>query len=227
MRKKIILTLGILAIALLVRNLHVILVQLPDDAAQGLIYRIMFFHVPSWFVCGFALIASLIASVMYLVTKDLKYDSLAVAATETGVAFLSIGMLTGMVWARISWGIWWTWDARLTSAFALTLLYFGYLVLRTAIEEPTQRARISSVMSIFAFADVPIVWYSIEWFRTQHPAPVLRGEGVMDPAMKAALYSNVIPLAMIAAIFILLRYRQENVRREIDGLRRMTHALAA
>lgn len=226
MRKKAILVLGVLAIILLVRNLHVVLIELPDDAAQGLIYRLMFFHVPSWFVCGFALIASLIASVMYLITKNLKYDSLAVASTETAVAFLSIGMLTGMVWARISWGIWWTWDARLTSAFVLSLLYFGYLVLRSAIEEPTQRARISAVMSIFAFADVPIVWYSIEWFRTQHPAPVLRAGGVIDPAMKAALYSNVIPLAMIAAVFILLRYRQENVRREIDGLRRMTHALA-
>lgn len=227
MRKKAIVVLAVLAMVLLARNLHIILLQLPDDAAQGLIYRMMFFHIPSWFVGGFAVITSLIASVMYLTTKNLKYDALAVASTETAVAFFMIGMLTGSIWARISWGIWWTWDARLTSAFVLCLLYFGYLVLRTAIEEPTQRARLAAVMSIFAFADVPIVWYSIEWFRTQHPAPVLRGEGMIDPAMKAAVYGNVIPLAMIAAVFILLRYRQESIQREIDGIRRMTHAMAA
>jgi heme exporter protein C len=226
MRQKTIYTLAVVAAILLVRNLHTVLLELPDDADQGMIYRILFFHVPSWFVAGFACMTSLIASVLYLITKNFKYDSLAVSATETGIAFMSVGMVTGSIWGRMAWGIWWTWDARLTSALALCLLYFGYLVLRTAIEEPTQRAKIAAVFSIFAFADVPIVWYSIEWFRTQHPAPVLRAGGFIDPAMKAALYWNVVPLAMIGTIFLLLRYRQEGMRREIDSLRRLAHATA-
>lgn len=227
MRNKLVYILGSLVAILFVRNLYVILTVLPDEANQGAMYRIMFFHIPSWWTAGLALIVAGVTSAFYLATGKMKYDAISVSVTEVAVAFLSIGMVTGMIWARIIWGIWWTWDARLTSAFVLCLLYFGYLVLRTAIEEPTQRARIAAVMSIFAFADVPIVWYSIEWFRTQHPAPVLRGEGFIDPAMKAAVYANVIPLAMIAAVFILLRYRQESIQREIDGLRRMTHAMAA
>ncbi len=220
MRKKIIIGLLLIAAVLLVRNLHTILLELPDDADQGPVYRIMFFHIPSWFTGGFAIFASVAASIAYLVTKDLKWDALAVASTEVAALFLSIGMVTGSIWGRMSWGIWWTWDARLTSAFVLWLLYNGYLVLRTAIEEPTQRARISAVMSIFAFVDVPIVWYSIEWFRTQHPAPVLRGGGQMEGPMKATVYGNWIPLLLLATAFVLLRLRQEQVKREIDGLRR-------
>ena len=226
MRNKIIYALAALAAVLVVRGLHVILLELPDDAQQGPVYRILFFHVPAWFVGGFGCITALIASIIYLIKRDLRYDSLAVAATEAALAFLAIGMVTGSIWGRIAWGIWWTWDARLTSAFVLCLLYGGYLVLRLAIEEPTTRARIAAVMSIFAFADVPLVWYSIEWFRTQHPQPVLRAGGSIDPAMKSALYWNVLPMAMIATILLLIRYRQESVRREIDALRRQVHAAA-
>lgn len=225
MRKIVIITMAVLGLALLLRNLHVILLQLPDDAAQGPVYRIMFFHIPSWFTAGIAIFASLGASLMYLIKKDLRWDGVAVATTEVAVAFLTIGLVTGSIWGRISWGIWWTWDARLTSAFVCWLLYAGYLVLRTAIDEPAQRARISAVLQIFAFADLPIVWYSIEWFRTQHPAPVLRGSGQMEGPMKAAVYANWPALMLIAAVFVMLRLRQESIKREIDSLRRTVHAL--
>jgi heme exporter protein C len=101
----------------------------------------------------------------------------------------------------------------------------SYMILRTAIDEAGQRARLCAVLSILVTADLPIVWYSIEWFRTQHPAPVLRGSGTIDPAMKAAIYSNVLPLLLIGAALVLIRMRQEQMRREIDGMRRLVHAL--
>ncbi|MGH9658153.1 MAG: cytochrome c biogenesis protein CcsA [Bryobacteraceae bacterium] len=224
MRTKLICGLAAAGALLLIRNLYVIFLQLPDDAEQGPIYRILFFHVPAWFTSGVAIAVSLVASILYLVKRDLKYDAIAVATTEVAVAFLMVGMTTGSIWGRHTWGIWWTWDARLTSAFVLCLLYGAYLVMRTAIDEPAQRARLSAVLNIFAFADVPIVWYSIEWFRTQHPAPVLRAGGFIDPAMRSALYLNWLAVMLVASVLVLLRLRQEDQRREIDLLRRVALA---
>ena len=225
MRKTTIYVLAVLAALLLVRNLYAILLQVPDDAEQGPIYRIIYFHVPAAFTAFTGFFVALVASVLYLSTKNFKYDSLAVAVTEVSLAFATVNLVTGSIWARVIWGIWWTWDARLTTMFICFLLYLSYLILRPAIEEPTQRALISAVFSIFAFADVPIVWFSIEWFRTQHPAPVLRGGGQMDPFMKSTMYWNWPALMLVAAILVLVRLRQEEMRREIDGLRRLAHAV--
>jgi heme exporter protein C len=224
MRKTTIYVLAVLAALLLVRNLYAILLQVPDDAEQGPIYRIIYFHVPAAFTAFTGFFVALVASVLYLATKKFKYDSLAVAVTEVSLAFATVNLVTGSIWARVIWGIWWTWDARLTTMFICFLLYLSYLILRPAIEEPTQRALISAVFSIFAFADVPIVWFSIEWFRTQHPAPVLRGGGQMDPFMKSTMYWNWPALMLVAAILVMVRLRQEEMRREIDGLRRLAHA---
>ena len=218
MRKKAIYVLAVLAILLLVRNIHRIMLEVPDDAAQGPIARIIYFHVPAAFTAFTGFFVALIASVMYLVTKNLKYDSLAVAVTEVSLAFATVNLVTGPIWARIIWGIWWTWDSRLTSALICVLLYGGYLLLRDAIDDPTKRARISSVYNIFAFADVPIVWYSIRWWRTQHPQPM-----ILPPDLRSALNWNWLALILLMTIFILLRLRQEEMRREVDGLRRLAH----
>ena len=225
MRNKAFYILSALAIFMLVRNLHAIMLEVPDDAEQGVVARIIYFHVPAAFTAFTGFFAALVASALYLATKNFWYDSVAVAITEVSLAFATVNLVTGPIWARRSWGIWWTWDARLTSMLFCFVLYVSYLALRSALEEPTQRARISAVFSIFAFADVPIVWYSIEWFRTQHPAPVLRGAGYMDPFMKSTMYLNWPTLMLVAVILILLRLRQEHTLRELDGLRRLAHAV--
>ncbi len=219
MREKLIYFLGAVVAILFVRNLYVILTVLPDEANQGAMYRIMFFHIPSWWTAGLALMLSAGTSVAYLRTGKLKYDTISVSVTEVAVVFLFIGLTTGMIWARIIWGIWWTWDARLTSAFICVLLYGGYLILRNGIAEPTQRAKISAAFNLFAFADVPIVWYSIRFWRTQHPQPM-----TLPPEMWSALLWNWLTLILLMTIFILLRLRQEQARRDIDGLRRLAHA---
>jgi heme exporter protein C len=135
--------------------------------------------------------------------------------------------VTGSIWARIIWGIWWTWDYRLTSQLVCVLIFFGYLVMRKAIDEPTQRARLSSALCIFGCVDVVIVWKSIEWFRNNHPGPVLSfrtGGGNIDPAMEHTIYLNLIPMLLTAIALILVRTRQEATAREIDSLRRLAHA---
>jgi len=219
MREKLMYFLGAVVAILFVRNLYVILTVLPDEANQGAMYRIMFFHIPSWWTAGLALMLSAGTSVAYLWTGKLKYDTISVSVTEVAVVFLFIGLTTGMIWARIIWGIWWTWDARLTSAFVCVLLYGGYLILRNGIAEPTQRAKISAAFNLFAFADVPIVWYSIRFWRTQHPQPM-----TLPPEMWSALLWNWLTLILLMTVFILLRLRQEETRRDIDGLRRLVHA---
>jgi heme exporter protein C len=225
MREKLIYGLGAIAAVLLARDLYSIFMQLPDEASQGMIYRIIFFHVPAAITAMLCAAVACVASVLFLVTRNFKHDAIAVAVTEVGLAFLAANLVTGSIWGRIIWGIWWTWDARLTSALVCWLLYAGYLMLRRAIEEPTARARISAVFNIFAFADVPIVIFSIKWWRTQHPQPVFWGGGTIDPAMRTTALLNLIALILLGVILTLIRLRQEEVQREIDSLRRYAHAV--
>jgi heme exporter protein C len=228
MRSKIILILGLIAGPLLLRNLYVILFQLPDEMEQGPVYRIFYYHLPAFFTAGLCYITAMVTSILYLRTKNAKYDAIALATTETGLAFAAVNLVTGMFWGRISWGIWWAWDARLTWALICWLVYFAYLMLRKAIDDPTERAKNASVLSILAFVSVAMTWKAIEWWRTQHPGPVLSirtGEQRIDVAMEQMLYVNTLALALLGAIFVLIRLRQEETQREIDALRRHAHAL--
>jgi heme exporter protein C len=170
---------------------------------------------------------ALVFSVLYLTSGEFRYDSLAASIVEVSLVFSVVNIVTGSIWARIIWGIWWTWDYRLTSALVCVLIFSGYLMLRRAIDEPTQRARLSSALCIFGCVDVVIVWKSIEWFRNQHPSPVLdfrTGGGHMDPAMQSVFYSNFYAILMVAIALVLIRTRQESTAREIDSLRRLAHA---
>ncbi len=228
MRSKLLYILAVAAGLFLARNAYVILLRLPDEAQQGAIYRIMFYHVPSWFTCFTAYFAAGIASALYLVKRKSVYDDLAVSAVEVGVIFTSIGLVTGSIWARIIWGIWWTWDPRLTWAFITLLVYAGYLMLRRAIDDPSERAKNSAVLCLFAFTSVVITYKAIDWWRTQHPGAVLSfrtGGGNMDPAMEGMLFWNFLAYLLLTIPILLLRIRQQQVQREVDALRRRAHAL--
>ncbi len=227
MRDKLIAGAGALAAVLFVRNLYVMFLQIPDEVDQGAIYRIIFFHVPAFFTAGVCYISSMFASAYYLWKKDLRADAFAMSATEVALAFAAVNLITGMIWGRIIWGIWWAWDPRLTWALISWLVYFGYLMLRKAIDDPSERANITAVLNIFAFTSVAITWKAITWWRTQHPGPVLsiRGaNGRMDPAMEAMIYANWVPLLLLAILFIAIRLRQERALRELDGMRRWAHS---
>jgi heme exporter protein C len=165
-----------------------------------------------------------LASIAFLVTRRFAFDALAVAATETGLAFLAANLITGSIWGRQIWGIWWTWDARLTSALVCWLLYAGYLMLRGAIEDPTQRATFAAVFSIFAFLDVPIVIFSIKWWRTQHPQPVFWGRGSFPPDWTHHFLWNMLAMVLLGIVMAAVRLRQEEAQREVDALRRTAHA---
>lgn len=225
MREKVLYGLGFVGMLLLARNLYVI-ANFPPEAAQGAIFKIIFFHVPAAWTAIVAATVALVTSILFLVTKNFKYDAVAVASTEVGLAFLAVNLVTGSLWGHVIWGIWWTWDWRLTSALVCWLLYAGYLMLRHAVEEPTQRATFAAVFSIFAFLDVPIVVMSIRWFRTQHPSPVfLSSTGSFPHDWTMALLWNWVALLLIGIVMTVIRLGHEDTQREIDYVRRMAHAL--
>jgi len=224
MQKKLTYLLAALAGVVIVGILYDILFRLGDEVNQGAVYRIMFFHIPAAMMDFTMYFVALVSSIGYLVTKRFGYDSVSVAAVEVGTMFCALNLITGSIWGREAWGIWWAWDARLTSQLICFLLYAGYLILRPAIEDPTQRATFAAVLAIFSFADVPIVYFSIQWWRTQHPAPVLTTGG-LAPGMWTPLLAMLGAFAMLGTALMLVRLQQENMSREIDSLRRQAHAM--
>ena len=226
MRDKFLYGLAALSAVLLSWDLYRIFLVLPDELNQGAIWRIFYFHVPSNILAlsGFGI--GMLFSLTYLLTSDFRYDAIAEGVIEVALVFAAIGLVTGSIWARIIWGIWWTWDARLTSMLVCWLIFAGYLMMRRAVEEPTQRARLSAVVSVFGGIDVVIVWKSIEWWRTQHPQPVLtiRDGGGMAPGMESVMYWNLLALLCLATVLVMVRMRQAGVSREIDSLRRLAHS---
>ena len=167
---------AIVAAILLSYGLREALQVAPTEATMGNIQRIFYYHVPSYAVAFTMFAVNLLASIFYLVKRNTSHaaaaDAVAVSAAELGVIFCSVGLMTGMFWAKPVWGIWWTWDARLTSTFVLWLIYVSYLMLRH-LSAGDQAPTLAAALAIFVFVDVPIVYMSIRWWRTQHPQPVI------------------------------------------------------
>ncbi len=225
MRDKVIYALGILAAVLLVNDiLHI--AGLPNERSQGAAFKIIFFHVPVAITALTGSAVALIASMLFLITRNFIFDALAVAVTEVGLAFLAANLITGSIWGRVIWGVWWAWDARLTSALICWVLYASYLMLRRSIDDPTQRATFAAVFSIFCFIDVPIVIFSIKWWRTQHPQPVFwGGSGGSFPSDWLPYFlMNLLAMGLLGAALTLLRLRDEESQREIESLRRLANA---
>lgn len=192
----------------------------PPEKTMGLIQRIFYFHVPSAFSGFVALTIAFIANIAYLRSRAPKWDWLGVSAAEVGVACFTCMLVTGPIWAHPVWGIWWTWDAKLTSTFILWVLYIAYLLLRNLIAEPERRAVVSAVFSIFAFLDAPLVYLSNRLWRTQHPAPVIAGgsNSGLDPLMWYVLLTCWCALLGLVTILIRQRYRLEAARHEVDEM---------
>jgi heme exporter protein C len=193
----------------------------PDEATMHEIQRVFYFHISLWTGMYTALGLAFVGNVAWLVTRQPKWDWLAVSAVEVGVVCCTGGLITGVLWGKPAWGIWWTWDARLTTCFILWLLYISYLILRGLIEEPPRRATLSAVFGIFAFLDAPLVYVSNRLWRTQHPAPVLFGgpDSGLDPMMVRVMLFCMVTVVIVTLILLVDRYRLEAMRHELDELR--------
>jgi heme exporter protein C len=193
----------------------------PVEKTMGVIQKIFYLHISCAFSSFVAFGTCCYSNLMYVFKREAKWDWMGVSAAEVGLAFILVVLITGPIWAHPVWGIWWTWDARLTLTFVLGLLYLSYLLLRSMIEEPDKRALFSALFGIFAFLDVPLVYFSIRWWRTQHPQPViLGGSGSgLDPRMRV---SYLLMWGALTGVLILLlrsRYRLEALRASVEELR--------
>jgi heme exporter protein C len=191
----------------------------PTERTMGVIQRIFYFHMPSAFAGFVAFFINMFASIAYLRGRNLKWDRLAVSAAEIGLAFFTVVLVTGPIWARPVWGVWWEWDARLTSSFILWVLYISYLLLRTLVEETERRAVLSAVFGIFAAFDIPLVYFSIWLFRTQHPQPVIGDGGSLDGRMLNVLLICFAALLGVMILLIRQRVRLETLRHSVEELR--------
>jgi heme exporter protein C len=201
----------------------------PDEKTMHAIQRIFYFHVPSAISAFIAFFVVFIANTAYLLTRRPKWDWLGVAGAEVGVACCTIVLITGPIWARPVWGIWWTWDARLTSTFILWLLYISYLLLRGLLEDPQRRATLSAIFGVFAFLDVPLVYLSNRLWRTQHPQPVILGgqNSGLAPGMGKVLLICWVAVVCVMIVLLIDRYRLERLRHECEELRFEAESRAA
>lgn len=198
--------------------LYLVLVWVPNERTMGVVSRIFYFHVAAAWNAFLAFFVVLVASVAYLWRRDLAWDALAGASAEVGVLFTSIALVTGVFWARPVWNVWWTWDPRLTTTLVLWFLYVGYLVLRSAVPGEERRGRLSAVFGIVAFVDVPIVFFSIRWWRTIHPQVLAPGEIRIAPEMLLTLLVSVGAFTLLYALLCRLAYA---VARTQWGLERL------
>lgn len=215
--KKTFAPLAIVALGLLSFGLYAALEMAPTEATMGDVQRIFYYHLPSAWTAFALFLTNFIFSVAYLVRPSQRKDAMAVATAEVGVVFCSVVLVTGPIWARPVWGIWWTWDARLTSTLVLWLIYVSYLVLRH-YSTGSATPRIAAALAIFGFVDVPIVYMSIRWFRTQHPSPVIaggQGSG-LAPAMWTVLLINLAAWMFFAFLLVWLRYEIERFQQQLD-----------
>lgn len=218
--------LGAVAILFVIAAAYASFYVAPEERTMGVLQRIFYFHVGSAWAGMDAFLVCFIANLLYVWKRGEKYDWLGVASAEVGLVLTTVVLITGPIWAKPAWGIYWTWDARLTSTFVLWLLYVSYLLLRTLIEEPERRALLSALFGIFAFIDVPLVFFSIRWWRTQHPAPVIMGGpgSGLDPTMNKVFLFSVLAMHVLAAFLIVERYILDKMKSEVDILRREAEA---
>ncbi len=193
----------------------------PPEATMGNLYRAFFYHFPHTIWSLLFPYLNAVASLLYLwwrprnIERANQADAFAVASAEMTVLFSTIGLATGMLWGRAAWGIWWAWDARMTSYLLLWLLYVSYLLVRR-LSSDGHTGVISAALAIFAAVDVPICFMSIRWWRTQHPAPVFGGgaDSGIDPSMYAAVLWNLAGWGMWGALLLGYRYALERRRQQ-------------
>ncbi len=206
---------GIVTAGLLSYALYEALIGAPTEQTMGNVQRIFYYHVASAWTAFLLFFINFGASVAYLIRRNPIADAIAVTTAEVGVVFCTVVLVTGPLWARPVWGIWWTWDVRLTSTLVLWLIYVSYLMLRR-FSSSGQTPLLAAVLAVFGALDVPLVYFSIRFFRTQHPQPVIGGGGSIDPRMMHVLLLNWVAFLCFAFLVCWSRYRLERLQKDVE-----------
>jgi heme exporter protein C len=211
--------LDVVVVLMVLLAFYLALFYAPTERTMGDVQRIFYFHVPSAMMAflGFGIV--MVASIGYLTKGSRRWDAVAQAAAEIGLLFCTITLLTGPVWARSAWGVWWTWDARLSTTLILWLLFVAYLMLRSYMADDVRMRRFSAVLGILGALDVPIVYFSVRWWRTQHPTTFITERGALHPAMETSLRVGMIAIFLLFLALLWKRIALERLREARDILR--------
>lgn len=190
----------------------------PVEQVMGIVQKIFYFHLPvAWWSFASFFVAC-VCSILFLITKKERHDILAGAAVELGMVCATLALVTGSIWARHSWGVWWTWDPRLTTTLILWFIYAGYMALRSMPMPHLRRSQLSAVVAIVGFLDVPLIFFSARMWRSIHPAVFASDKGGLEPEMALAAIASVCVFGLVWAALLAIRYGQMFMARKLDQL---------
>ena len=198
-------------------SLYLVFLYVPTDKHTGIVQRIFYFHVPLAWIGFLAFFITFVFSILYLWKRQTKWDAIACASTEVGVVFTTLVLITGPIWAKPVWGIWWTWDARLTTSLVLWLTYIAYLLVRSFAAESARSATFGAVIGVVGFINVPIVFLAVNLWRTQHPSTIIF-EGGLTPPMLATLLVCITAFTILYAILTIQNANLKSMETEIKRL---------
>lgn len=205
---------GIAALALFLVGSFVGLFVVPADSMQGDIQRLMYVHVPAAWLAFLAFFVVFLMSVLYLIQRDLRWDHVAQSSAEIGVVFTVLTLALGSMWGKPTWGVWWTWDPRLTTTAIMLAIYVGYLAIRSFADDPDKRARWAAIVGIIGFANVPIVYLSVIWWRTLHQPP--SSPRSVSPEILWTLMFNLAAFTVIYIYLMMRRVRLAKLEGELE-----------
>ena len=209
-----------LSFILFVGALYLVFIYVPTEETMGIVQRIFYFHVPVAWVAFLAFFIVFLGSILYLWKRESKWDVIAGSSAEVGVVFTTLVLITGSIWAKPIWGVWWTWEPRLTTALVLWLIYIAYLTVRSFATDEQRGARFAAVVGIVGFIDVPIVALAITLWRTQHPGPVIF-QGGLTPPMLLTLIVCVAAFTTLYSLLLMQRVSMKNDEIEIKRLKEL------
>ena len=207
---------------LMLVNLYLIFMVAPTDSVLGHVQRVFYFHVPLAIMSFVAFLIVFIASVVYVFRRESKWDSLAQAAAEVGVVFISLALITGIIWAKPTWNAWWLWTPRLTTTLILWLIYVAYLMIRAYAPNQAKAAVYGAAMGIIGFVDVVVVYFSVQWWPGIHPTPVvgpLAESGALDSTMQSVLLFSFLTFLFLLAYLVTERMALRDTEDHIKGVR--------
>lgn len=208
---------GTLGIGLMVVLHWMVFFWVPTERSQGVVQRIFYIHVPAAWVAFMAFGIVAVFSALFLWRKDVRYDMAAYSAAEGGMVYTVIVLLTGPLWGRIAWGAWWVWDPKLTLTLVLWFIYLGYFLVRASTGNSERGRRFSAVLGIVGALDIPLIYFSVVWFRSMHPGPVVMTDGgpSIEPEMLATLFIGLAASTLVFFSLFLFRYGLERVKQEL------------
>ena len=213
------------AVALMLLAAGAIFLYAPTDALQGPVQRIFYLHVSSAIAAYGCFAVVLVGGIIYLRTENPVADRFARAGAIVGLLFTTVTLVMGMLWAKPIWNTFWTWDARLTSTLVLWMIYAGYLLVRRLADPGRQSARLAAVVGIFGFIDVPVVHFSVTWWRTVHPGPIIVNDA-LPPEMLATFFFTLACTLVLAGVMIAIRYRIETLLDAAQSVREPAKLIA-